>query len=203
MQLTDQQLNDYIRDVLFFGPEDKQKYQDQIDNLKTTLTNAIHENSDLGVIKINRAGSWRKGTALRPFGSQVIDIDLVVYLNVEEAKRSDIAGLHALIVKLLRKVYPTKPSSDFTPSKKAVGIEFRTSGLLVDLVPVVPIANLWGTSGSPRLAAVAPSGLRRTGNLNSSGHIRTRILVSLRWCDSPRGGATTRNWTPSPPSPSK
>jgi len=151
MQLTDQQLNDYIRDVLFFGPEDKQKYQNQIDNLKTTLTNSIHDNSGLGVSKINQAGSWRKGTALRPFGTQDIDIDLVVYLNVEEAKRSDITGLHALIVKLLRKAYPTKQAEDFTPSKKAVGIEFRTSGLLVDLVPVVPIPNSVGYVWQPEV----------------------------------------------------
>jgi len=139
MYLTDKQLNDYIDEVLFFGPDDKRDYQKQIDNLKETLTKAIHANSDLGVIKINQAGSWRKSTALRPFGEQDIDIDLLVYLNVEEADRNDIASMHALIIKLLRKVYPTKQPSDFTPSKKTVGIEFHTSGLLVDLVPVIPL----------------------------------------------------------------
>lgn len=149
MQLKDQQLNDYIRDILFFGPEDKENYQNQIDHLKTTLTNAIHDNSDLGVLKINQAGSWRKGTALRPTGGQDIDIDLVVYIDVTDAKRSDVSTLHALIIKLLQKAYPTKEPSDFTPSKKTVGIEFHTSGLLVDLVPVIPVKNPVGYVWQP------------------------------------------------------
>ena len=51
--------------------------------------------------KVLQAGSWRKGTALKPRDGQEIDIDLAVFLNVEEATKSDIAGLHSLIVSLL------------------------------------------------------------------------------------------------------
>lgn len=191
MQLTDQQLNDYVRDVLFFGPQDKQEYQNQIDHLKTTLTNAIHENSDLGVLKINQAGSWRKGTALKPFAAQAIDIDLVVYFNVEEAKRSDIAGLHPLIVKLLRKAYPTKPSGDFTPSKKTVGIEFRTSGLLVDLVPVIPIPNLQGYVWQPE---VGGTGTFRTSPEGQLEFIRTYKDADPRFTQVVRLAKRWRNF---------
>jgi hypothetical protein len=124
-----------------FGRDEKSGYQDQIDFLKQTITNAINANLSLRVTKINQAGSWRKGTALFPAAGQEIDIDLVVYLDVEEAQRSHLEELHALIVGLLRRAYPTKPPTDFQPSTKTVGIEFRTSGLLVDLVPVIPVAK--------------------------------------------------------------
>ncbi|NVJ10536.1 hypothetical protein HUW63_35685 [Myxococcus sp. AM001] len=126
MQLSDKSLNDYIDTVLFFGPDEKKAYESQIDHLKTTLTSAIHQNSDLGVISINQAGSWRKGTALKPGAAQDIDIDLIVYLDVEEAGANDINLLHDRIVTLLQKAYPTKKKDDFNPGKKTVNIEFHT-----------------------------------------------------------------------------
>lgn len=192
MQLTDQQLNAYIDDVLFFGREDKQKYQNQIDNLKTTLTNALHTNSDLGVSKINQAGSWRKGTALRPFGDQDIDIDLIVYLDVAEAERDGIAGMHALILKLLRKVYPTKQPSDFTPSKKTVGIEFRTSGLLVDLVPVIPLPKPESYVWQPE---VGGGGSFQTSPEGQLDFIRDHKAVDPRYTQVVRLAKRWRNYS--------
>lgn len=142
MKLTDAALNAYIDAVLFFGPDEKSRYEDQIEHLKTTLINAIHDNSELGVSGINQAGSWRKGTALNPGGGQDIDIDLVVYLEVEEAGAGDIKRLHNLVLELLRKAYPTKNEEDFRPGKKTIAIEFHTSGLKVDLAPAVPVKGL-------------------------------------------------------------
>lgn len=142
MQLSDQQLTYYVQTFLAFGRDDKKRYQDQIDFLKTTLTNAIHNNSALRVQKINQAGSWRKGTALRPKDGFPIDIDLVVYLDVSEATRGDVAKLHRLLIDLLCAAYPNKDRDDFEPSKKTIGVKFRTSGLEVDLVPVIPVADL-------------------------------------------------------------
>jgi tRNA nucleotidyltransferase (CCA-adding enzyme) len=149
VQLSDDELNGYIKRVLFFGPEEKQKYEGQITFLKETLTRVVNENTNLGVSKINQAGSWRKGTALRPTAGQDVDIDLIVYLSVAEAQREDVAKLHDVIIALLRKAYPTKPASDFTPNPKTVGIDFRTSGLLVDLVPAIPVAQPAGYVWQP------------------------------------------------------
>lgn len=141
MQLTDQQVGYYVQNVLAFGTEDKRRYQEQIDNLTTELTRAVNNNSNLRVTKILQAGSWRKGTALKPRDGQELDIDLVVHLDVSEASRADIAKLHELIVDLLCKVYPTKSREDFPPSRKTVGVEFHASGLWVDLAPVVPVES--------------------------------------------------------------
>ncbi|MFO0580031.1 MAG: CBASS oligonucleotide cyclase [Polyangia bacterium] len=151
MKLMDQQLEYYVQEVLAFRREDKRKYQEQIDYLKTCLDTAIRANSNLAVLKFLQAGSWRKGTALRPRDGHAIDIDLAVFLNVSEAKREDIATLHELIIDLLCKTYPTKPKGDFTPSRKTVGIEFRTSGLQVDLVPVIPIQEPAGYVWQPEV----------------------------------------------------
>lgn len=141
MKLTDQQLKYYVQEVIAFRREDKRKYQDQIDYLRARLDVAIDKNSNLSVLKYLQAGSWRKGTALRPRDGQDIDIDLAVFLDISEAERDDVATLHDLIIRLLCKTYPTKQESDFKPSKKTVGIEFHTSGLKVDLVPVIPVAD--------------------------------------------------------------
>jgi tRNA nucleotidyltransferase (CCA-adding enzyme) len=149
VQLSDGELNEYIRRVLFFGPEEKKKYEDQITFLKETLTRVVNEYTNLGVIKINQAGSWRKGTALKPIAGQDIDIDLIVYLSIAEARREDLANMHAMIVALLHKAYPTKPREDFKPNPKTVGIVFRTSGLLVDLVPVISVAQPAGYVWQP------------------------------------------------------
>ncbi|WP_375769174.1 hypothetical protein NR798_47155 [Archangium gephyra] len=151
MHLTDKLLNAYIDDVLFFGREEKQRYESQIDHLKQTLTNTLHARSSLRARKIIHSGSWHKGTALKPFGAQDIDIDLILYLDVPEAGRGDLADLHHHLLRSLRKGYPTKNPNDFTSSRKTVGIEFRTSGLLVDLVPVVPTEQLAGYVWQPEL----------------------------------------------------
>ncbi|AKI98678.1 hypothetical protein ATI61_10675 [Archangium gephyra] len=163
MQLTDRQLNDYIDDVLFFGREEKQRYERQIDHLKQTLVNALQANSSLRAWKILHAGSWHKGTALRPFGTQDIDIDIILYLNVPETGRGDLADLHPLLLRSLRAAYPTKDPNDFTTSRKTVGIEFRTSGLLVDLVPVIPTEQpegyVWQTErGGRGTSLTSPEG---------------------------------------------
>src|SRR5690349_645810 len=133
MKLTDAQLAFYVDDVIAFKPEHREKYQPQVDYLVQTLTNSMNADSALGVRQIVRAGSWAKGTALRPRDGFDLDIDLVVYLDVSDADASDIAKLHGQIVGLLRKTYSQKDPSDFVPSKKTVGITFRTSGLKVDL----------------------------------------------------------------------
>jgi len=151
MQLTEQQLDFYVQNVLSFGPVDKRSYQDQIDNLITSLTRAVNDNSNLRVTKIQQAGSWRKGTALKPRDGQELDIDLVVYLDVSEATKTDVATLHTLIIDLLCDVYPTKDRADFPPSRKTVGIEFHTSGLWVDLAPVVPVASPEGYVWQPEV----------------------------------------------------
>lgn len=149
MKLTDPQLRYYVQEVLAFRRDDKSKYQDQIDHLKTRLDIAISDNSNFAVQKYLQCGSWRKGTALRPKDGHRVDIDLAIFLDVSEAKREDIASLLDLIIKLLCKTYPTKDPEDFKRSKKTVGIEFRTSELNVDLVPVIPVNQPQGYVWQP------------------------------------------------------
>lgn len=141
MKLTDKQLNYYVDNALAFGPQEKQKYQDQIDHLNSSLTMAINDQTTASVTKVNQAGSWRKGTALKPRDGLAIDIDLVVYLDLSDATTQDVSTLHQKIVALLKATYPNKSGEDFKTSKKTVGITFRQSGLNVDLVPVVPVKD--------------------------------------------------------------
>ena len=151
MKLTDEQLSYYVQNVLALGREDKEKFQTQIDHLKDTLEGAIARNSSLKVMKILQAGSWKKGDALKPRDGQVIDIDLVLFLNVKEAEKQHVDALHGLIIDLLVAAYPTKKREDFPPGKRTVGIVFHTTGLNVDLVPVIPVPDPDGYVWQPEI----------------------------------------------------
>jgi hypothetical protein len=188
MQLSDHQLDYYVQNVLAFRRDDKQKYQAQIDFLKETLTKAIHENSELHVQKINQAGSWRKGTALKPRDGFAVDIDLIVYLDVSEATRSEVETLHDLLVNLLCAAYPTKERSDFKLSKKTVGVEFRTSGLKVDLVPVIPVKDMADFVWQPRVGGTGSFVTSPAGQLAFISALKERdprfatvVRILKRW----------------------
>lgn len=191
MRLSDGEINDYIRRVLFFGPEEKKKYESQILFLKETLTRVINENTNLGVSKINQAGSWRKGTALKPIAGQDIDIDLIVYLNVAEAGHKDVASMHAMIVALLRKAYPTKSDDDFKPNPKTVGIKFHTSGLLVDLVPVIPVKQPVGYVWQPEVGGGGTFLSSPSGQLD---FVRDHKQTDPRYTQVVRLGKRWRNY---------
>lgn len=189
MPLTDAQLGYFADNFLALSREDKRKYQKQIDNLKTTLTKAINEDdSGLGVTNIKQAGSWRKGTALKPRDGADLDIDLIIYLNVDEAGRTDMEKLHERLIKLLLKAYPNKKREDFPPSKKTVGIEFRTSGLDVDLVPVVPIERPEGHVWQPEQGGTGSFTTSPDGQLdfirdmkNTDAKFASTVRLLKRW----------------------
>ena len=137
MEYTNQQLLNYVSQIKLTESQ-KSSYTNQIDTLKDNVLKAVRDMDNASVIKVKRAGSWKKGTALAPKGDYPLDIDMVFYLDIEEDTAFDAEELRKEIIGVLCKAYPNKRESDFTDGEKTIGVVFRGSGLEVDIVPFIP-----------------------------------------------------------------
>ena len=137
MKLTDQQILNFIARIKL-SQEKKANYTGQIDGVKDNVRRAINGMQNTRVTKVKRAGSWKKGTALRPWGDNPLDVDMVFFIDVGEKTNFDAEELRAEIIEVLRNAYPNKAAEDFTDGRKTVGIVFRGTGLEIDIVPFIP-----------------------------------------------------------------
>ena len=135
MKLNNSQLINY-KDKIKFSNEDKKKHQDQIDYLVSSVESKIKEHVDTKVLKVLQSGSWKKGTIIKPMDDTPIDIDLVFYLDIGYDDYSTLHRANDLILPILKSIYPQKNDAEFWNNTKTAGLEFVTSGLNVDIVPV-------------------------------------------------------------------
>lgn len=141
MKLNNQQLTNFVKRIKF-STQDKSPYKDQIENLKTQLDDYLDKHPlDVEIKKTKQAGSWKKGTILKPSGNTDLDIDIIFYLKMGQVDEKDLHKINNTIVKLLKYIYPTKDDKDFDKSPKTAKVVFRTSGLAVDIVPVIEIID--------------------------------------------------------------
>jgi hypothetical protein len=145
MKLTNAQLQNFI-DRIKLRRDDMPKYRTQIDNLKEKLEEKIKNDKRTGlkVTKFVIAGSWKKGTILKPTGEHPIDVDLVLYVAGNEDLQDDLKKLHDFVVEYLEEIYPTKDIDrdvDADGNTKSIKIRFTGSGLELDIVPVVPLTS--------------------------------------------------------------
>lgn len=128
-------LRDFAEDKVNLRSADIKEYREQLGRLQTRLAKFIDEHSDYGLVKTKRSGSVAKGTAL----SSVNDMDLAVYLEATEAGDwSESQLLNWLEDRLKEALKPYGLKDDqFTQQAHCVTIEYRGSGLNVDVVPVL------------------------------------------------------------------
>ncbi|MGI4761971.1 MAG: CBASS oligonucleotide cyclase [Janthinobacterium lividum] len=141
MKLDNVQLGNFINRIRLHR-DNMGKYRTQIENLRDRLKTKIKDDTSTGM-KVTRfliAGSWKKHTILRPKGEHPVDVDLVLFVDGDDSLKSDINKLHDYVVKYLLEIYPTKDVGDVEAEgkTKAIKIKFKSTGLEVDIVPVVP-----------------------------------------------------------------
>jgi hypothetical protein len=139
MELTDSQLLYFVNNRLKLPKGKRAEYLAQVDHLIDRFSAAADGDDVIDIKKFLKTGSLRKGTVLRPKGECGVDADVAVFLNANGASQYDLANLHARIRRLVAKIYPTKKPEDFTIQPRTLGIEFRDSGLEMDLVPLMAI----------------------------------------------------------------
>ena len=137
MEYTNQQLINYVNRIKL-TQDKKSSYTQQIDSLKDNVLKAVNGMENTKVMKVKRAGSWKKGTALAPKEYHPLDIDMVFYLDIEDDTSFDAENLRDEIIDVLCEAYPNKKRSDFTDGQKTIGVVFRGSGLEADIVPFIP-----------------------------------------------------------------
>ena len=119
-------------------PEDKRKeYHAQVDRLITALKKRVHEQSEIEITKVVKAGSFAKYTILRKTSEDPVDVDVVFYISGRSVDKESLASLNQLIYDALIKLYPNKTVEDFEIQRKAATVTFVGTGLSVDIVPVI------------------------------------------------------------------
>ncbi|KVR95078.1 CBASS oligonucleotide cyclase [Burkholderia vietnamiensis] len=137
MPLNNTQIRYYDSTVLRL-PEDKRKeYHAQVDRLISALTKRVHEQSEIKITKVVKAGSFAKYTILRKTSEDPVDVDVVFYISGRSVDKESLASLTELIYDAMIKLYPNKSVENFEIQRKAATVTFIGSGLSVDIVPVI------------------------------------------------------------------
>jgi hypothetical protein len=156
MELTDSQLNYFVNNKLKLPKGKRSEYLAQVDHLIERFSASAAGDKFIDIKKFLKTGSLRKGTVLRPRGDFGVDADVAVFLNANGASQYDLANLHGRIRRLVAKIYPTKKPEDFTIQPRTLGIEFRDSGLEMDLVPLIAIDGPGDYGLQPSSQGAAP-----------------------------------------------
>lgn len=109
--------------------DDASEYRAQVRRLREKLDKFVSENSDFGLQKILLSGSLAKHTAL----ATINDADVAVYVRSAPENVSD---LLPWLVEKLRTAFPNFNADQVAVQNYSVRVDFRGSGLSVDVVPV-------------------------------------------------------------------
>lgn len=191
MKLDNNKLSPFINKIRL-KKDQMGKYRDQINNLKNKLEDKIKndDNNGLRVTKYLFAGSWKKHTILRSTGDNPIDIDLVLYVSGDANVQNDLKKLHDFIVEYLKEIYPQKnieQDVDAEGNTKSIKIRFLSSGLEVDIVPVVPIEDpenyVWQPQrgGGGKYITSVKNHLEFSNTLRKENPSYTSIVRALKW----------------------
>jgi hypothetical protein len=108
------------------------KHRVQVNKLRERLETYIRETLDFALVKMMHSGSVAKGTALRTLD----DMDVAVYVRKNAAPSHD-EEMQPWLAERLREANPNMHPEQFVRQDHCVRIEFRGSGLDVDVVPVL------------------------------------------------------------------
>ena len=109
--------------------DDAREYREQIGRLREKLESYVEGNPDFELRKILLSGSLAKHTALKTLN----DADVAIYV---ESAPDDVGQLTRWLAEKLRKAFPNFSSEQVVMQTYSVRIDFRGSGLSVDVVPV-------------------------------------------------------------------
>ena len=110
-----------------------QQHRDQVNRLRDRLQAKIAEDPNYGLVKMLHAGSVAKGTALKT----VDDLDAAVYVTASAAPDDDPNLVPWLADRLFEAALPNMTRDQFVENTHCVTVNFKGSGLDVDVVPVL------------------------------------------------------------------
>lgn len=133
MEITHSRIAAFASDRVNLPATTAQVHRDQVNRLRERLTAKIKEDADFALVKMLHAGSVAKGTGLRT----VDDLDVAVYVRRAAMPAGDDRVLVGWLADRLDEANPNMGRDQFIEQRHTVKIEFRGSGLDVDVVPVL------------------------------------------------------------------
>lgn len=109
------------------------EHREQVNRLRDRLEVKINEDPDFSLVKMLHAGSVAKGTALRT----VNDLDTAVYVKKADAPSDDRHLVPWLADRLFEAAPPNMTRDQFQEEDHCVTVNYKGSGLDVDVVPVL------------------------------------------------------------------
>jgi len=131
-EITHDDIARFANERINLPKETADEHRAQVNRLRERLEAKIDENPAFDLIKMLHSGSVAKGTALRT----VNDLDVAVYVESGDAPKADSELLPWLAARLAE-ANPNMKSDQFEPQTHCVTINFRGTGLNVDVVPVI------------------------------------------------------------------
>jgi hypothetical protein len=131
-EITHEDISRFAGERINLPPETARKHRRQVNLLRERLEAKIKEDPSFDLIKMLHAGSVAKGTALRT----VNDLDVAVYVKAGDTPTAD-SELIPWLAERLAEANPTMKPDQFEPQTHCVTINFRGTGLDVDVVPVL------------------------------------------------------------------
>jgi tRNA nucleotidyltransferase (CCA-adding enzyme) len=124
---------DFAHDRINLSPGAAAKHRAQVKALRDRLAKKIDADPSYGLVKMLHAGSVAKGTALRG----VNDLDTAVYVTTAAAPTSSDALLVPWLADRLYEANTNMTRDQFIAEQHCVRVNFKGSGLDVDVVPVL------------------------------------------------------------------
>ena len=109
----------------------------QVNYLRERLEAYISAHPDYDLVKLRASGSTAKHTAIRRRRGEGSDADVAAYVRTADPDEDEAGLLEWLRVRCIEVYGATKVAEDFVISQHAVGITLRSSGLKIDVAPVL------------------------------------------------------------------
>ncbi|GJL85324.1 MAG: hypothetical protein DHS20C02_10990 [Micavibrio sp.] len=187
MPLTNTEIRFYDSNILRLPADKRKEYHAQVDKLISALDKNLKDQTDIKITKVVKAGSFAKHTILRKTNEDPVDVDVVFYISGRNVDHETFSSLSETIHDLLIKIYPTKEVEDFTIQRKAATVEFKASGLSVDIVPVIedPSRSGYGwqfDKDGSRMETCAPCQIQFVRDRkDKDSDFRTLVRLAKKW----------------------
>lgn len=123
----------FAEDRVNLSSEKAAKHRSQVKALRERLERKIEADSNYGLVKMLHAGSVAKGTALQ----DVHDLDAAVYVKAGTAPTGGDGQLVPWLAERLYEANANMARDQFVENPHCVTVNFKGTGLNVDMVPVL------------------------------------------------------------------
>lgn len=129
--ITHADIRGFAEDRVNLDRETANERREKVGALREQLERYMTEHPACGLAKSYLSGSLAKGTALKACS----DVDVALYITYDGEKKVD-SKLLNWIAERLRQAYPQMAADQIKPKTYSVGIEYKTAGIEIDVVPV-------------------------------------------------------------------